>query len=88
MWQNFTALHRTVVMSARRKRYEEEGEFCIPGLGDRNYRPGELSGQTSWSSTQLRLRKQQDSDLVLPTGISKIDIWSGWAGLGISRTKS
>ena len=32
-----------VVMSARRKRYEEEGEFCIPGLGDRNYRPGELA---------------------------------------------
>ena len=28
-------------MSARRRRYEEEGEFCIPGLGDRNYRPGE-----------------------------------------------
>ena len=28
-------------MSARRKRYEQEGDFGIPGLGDRNYRPGE-----------------------------------------------
>jgi len=27
-------------MSARRRRHAEEGEFCIPGLGDRNYRPG------------------------------------------------
>ena len=31
----------TRVMSARRKRYEQEGDFGIPGLGDRNYRPGE-----------------------------------------------
>ena len=29
-------------MSARRKRFEQEGDFGIPGLGDRNYRPGEV----------------------------------------------
>ena len=28
-------------MSAHgRRRYQEEGQFCIPGLGDRQYRPG------------------------------------------------
>ena len=37
------------IMSAHgRRRYEEEGAFCIPGLGDRNYRPGEWT--QDWNS--------------------------------------
>ena len=41
-------------MSARRKRYEEEGEFCIPGLGDRNYRPGQSSLSSLWPTFTYR----------------------------------
>ena len=47
-----------VVMSARRKRYEEEGDFGIPGLGDRNYRPGELAGPAA-PAVDLGVNTQQ-----------------------------